>query len=151
MNRSQRSTISSFLYENLAIIDTSAVLALHDNNDSLHREAVTFFNDHVHMTWFVLNETTHESFTRSRYKFGLDAGLQSYEFLRASPFQLLNFSDNDELRAEELIRKYNDQRLSFHDALCASVMIREGIFQIFTFDSDFWCFGFSVLPGITIK
>jgi predicted nucleic acid-binding protein len=50
---------------------------------------------------------------------------------------------------KQLLMKYKDQKLSFHDALCVSVMKREGIFRIFTFDKHFWLFGFEVFPGAT--
>jgi len=42
-----------------------------------------------------------------------------------------------------------DPSEQFHDALCASVMKREGIYRVFTFDKHFWSFGFEVLPGAT--
>jgi predicted nucleic acid-binding protein len=67
--------------------------------------------------------------------------------MRSERFRLLEFQASDEIFARGLLAKYDDQRLSFHDALCAAVMFREGIFKIFSFDRDFWLFGFQVLPG----
>ena len=45
-----------------------------------------------------------------------------------------------------LLEKYYDKSLSFHDALCAAVMMRNKIYRIFSFDHDFRWFGFLVQP-----
>jgi len=56
---------------------------------------------------------------------------------------------DDEGKALDLVKKYTDKKLSYHDALCASVMLRYRLYRVFTFDSDFWTFGFELLPGLT--
>lgn len=74
--------------------------------------------------------------------------MEQYRFLRESAdIKLLRFGADDEVRAVTLLTQYSDHRLSFHDALCAAVMLRVGIPSIFTFDSDFYALGFIVLPG----
>ncbi len=141
--------MSGFLYEDIGLIDTSAVLELHREDSRFHAEAKRFFKESSDLRWCVLNETSHEAFTRQRYDEGFGAALEAYRFMRDVRFIQLEFGKEDEDRAMELIHKYRDKTLSFHDALCAAVMIREGIYQVFTFDSDFWCFGFAVQPGMT--
>jgi predicted nucleic acid-binding protein len=37
---------------------------------------------------------------------------------------------------------------SYHDAVCSAMMLRSGIYKIFTFDRDFQILGFQILPGI---
>lgn len=137
------------LYENLGLVDTSAVLELRREDGDHHAEARRFFEAARGLTWCVLNSTSHETFTRERYDVSLDSGLESYHFMRGAAFRQLSFDQSDEERAVELLKRYEDQTLSFHDALCAAVMLRHGIYKIFTFDKDFWCFGFAVLPGVT--
>ena len=136
------------VYDQVALIDTSAVIALFDTKDQFHREAKAFF-DAANLVWFTLNTTAHETFTRARYDVGLTSALGQYDFLRSDRFRLLAFDDADEQRARNLLGKYRDQSFSFHDALCAAVMLRVGIFKVFSFDRDFWTLGFEVLPGWT--
>ena len=46
-----------------------------------------------------------------------------------------------------MLTKYGEHKISHHDALCAAVMLRTRIYQIFTFDRDFQILGFQVIPG----
>ena len=77
----------------------------------------------------------------------MDGALAGYEFIRARDVKVLPFDQDDEDAALRSLRKYADKELSFHDALCAAVMKRNGIFKIVSFDSDFFAFGFEVIPG----
>jgi predicted nucleic acid-binding protein len=136
-------------YEHAVFIDTSAILALFNTSDSLHKTAKNFFENISDVDWFVLNATIHETFTRNRYGRDLHSSLEIYDNLKGSKFKVLRFEEDDENKARALLEKYDDKVLSFHDALCAAVMIKIGIYKIFSFDSDFWSFGFFVMPGIT--
>jgi len=137
------------VYDRMVAVDTSAIIALFDPHDQFHELARQFFQNSSGIIWLAVNVTSHELFTRVRYNDGLPAALNRYDFFRKEPFRLLKFSTEDEISARALLGRYDDQQLSFHDALCAAVMIREGIFKIFSFDRDFWLFGFEVLPGKT--
>lgn len=129
------------------LIDTSAVIALHDHRDQNHAEAIDFFSDRIQsVCWVVINCTKHESFTRIRYRADLNWALKVYNFLSQELIFQINFKDIDEEATLALLREYKDQKLSFHDALCAATMIRLGIYRIFTFDTDFIPFGFEVFP-----
>lgn len=138
------------VYEQMALIDTSAVIALGDPKDQFHKEALEFFqNTSNSLLWYSVNITSHEVFTKVRYMDSLCSALAMYDSLRLDPFHVLSFDLSDEQQARELLNKYHDQRFSFHDALCAVLMLREGIYKIFTFDKDFWVMGFEVMPGRT--
>lgn len=138
------------LYDGMALIDSSAVIALRDSTEPLHHTARQFYEGQSGLDWFAVNVTSHETFTRTRYSGdGLAAALSRYDFLRSNGVRVLVFTDEDEIAARQTLAMYTDQTLSFHDALCAAVMHRMGIFKIFTFDSDFWILGFEVLPGVT--
>lgn len=129
------------------LIDTSAVIALHDTRDQNHDEAIDFFRNRIQsFCWVVINCTKHESFTRTRYNSDLNRALSIYDFLSQKLILQVNFKEADEEATLVLLRKYKDQKLSFHDALCAATMMRLGIYRIFTFDTDFIPFGFDVFP-----
>jgi predicted nucleic acid-binding protein len=140
------------VYDRMIAVDTSAIIALLDPQEQYHNQAVEFFaaSESEGVVWHALNATTHELFTRVRYDHrDLPLALARYDYLRAAPFRPLQFDATDEDSARSLLEKYDDQVLSYHDALCAAVMFRQGIYKIFTFDSDFWLFGFEVFPGST--
>lgn len=141
------------MYARTALIDTAAVIALHRPSDQHHQEAVAFFGSPPEgWAWYCLRVTSHETFTTTRYSDGLQAALGNYDFMRVMPFELLDFYEDDETQARSLIQRHHDQAYSFHDALCAVVMKRVGIPNIFTFDKHFWTMGlgFTVLPGPTV-
>jgi predicted nucleic acid-binding protein len=127
----------NLLYENCALVDTSAVIALFNANDPLHKTAKEFYSCTTNIDWFILNITIHETFTRCRYDMSLITAISIYDILTDGRFNILKFIEEDEDSARNLLEKYNDKVLSFHDALCASVMLRKGIYKIFSFDSDF--------------
>ena len=56
-------------------------------------------------------------------------------------------SPGDEKSALAILERFSEHAISFHDALCAAVMRRLGIYRVFTFDKDYWVMGFEVLPG----
>ena len=140
--------MSGVVYEGIALIDTSAVIAHLDPTEQFHAEAKLFFETvHDGLTFAIVNVTSHETFTRVRYDRGLAPALERYDFLRK--IRVLPFVEEDEVETRRMLQKYDDQRLSYHDTLCAAVMKRVGIYKVFSFDADFWIFGFWVLPGAT--
>lgn len=134
------------IYEQCALVDTSAVVALYDPQDQFHAVAQAFLKN-PDLKLFALNVTAHEAFTRGRYGHGLDRGLEHFDFLRSSVLSQIRFTEDDEKEAYKMLTKYTDQRLSFHDAHCGATMLRAGIYKIFTFDKDFFTFGFELVPG----
>ena len=141
--------MTAVVYDRFALIDSSAVIALGEPTDWFHQDAREFFEQDPEFIWFTVNTTAHETFTRVRYDTGLPDALARFDFLRTFRFRLLQFDSQDEKDARVLLAKYHNQRFSFHDALCAVVMLRSGIFRVFSFDSDFWTMGFQVMPGRT--
>ena len=59
------------LRPDLALIDTSAVVALLDKRDGRHQEAKLFFET-CSLDWAAVNVTAHEAFTRLRYNTDID-------------------------------------------------------------------------------
>lgn len=134
-------------YESTVLVDSSAVIALFDPADQFHDVARSFFEEDGRLQWVALNATGHETFTRTRYAHGFLAAAERYAFLRQLP--VLDFLEEDESSALTILGKYSEHVISFHDALCAAVMLRRGIYKVFTFDKDFWILGFEVMPGVT--
>ena len=135
-------------FENAVLIDSSAVIALHDSGERFHAEAVALFSAAADFVWFALDVTSHETFTIARSRHSFPAAWERYRFLRGDyDIHLARFTDADEQEAERILQRYSDHSLSFHDALCAASMKRMGIAKVFTFDRDFLVMGFEVLPG----
>jgi predicted nucleic acid-binding protein len=139
--------LTATLYAHAALLDTSIVFARHCERDRRHSRALAALQGVDGLTLCALNVTSHETFTRLRKDVGLEGALAGYEFIRTSEVRVLDFVREDEEAALRALRKYADKQLSFHDALCAAVMMRNGIFRIISFDSDFFAFGFEVIPG----
>ena len=131
--------------DNIALIDTSAVVAILDHRDALHETARLFFEE-SDLHWASVNITAHETFTRLRYRRDVHVGLQGFDLLRTD-MTVIDFVIDDEVRARTMLTKYEEHRISHHDALCAAVMLRSGIYKIFTFDRDFQILGFQVVPA----
>lgn len=136
-------------YEGAALIDSSAVIALHDPGEQFHSDAVSFYAKSSDLAWCTLNVTAHEVFTRVRYRASVVRALEHFDFLRdTSGHRLYRFEADDEVEARDILERYSEHAISYHDALCAAAMKRLGILRIFTFDRDFAVMGFEVFPGV---
>jgi predicted nucleic acid-binding protein len=139
---------ANVLYKQVALIDTSAAVALHNAQESNHIIAKQFFDNEKALLWTSLDVTAHETFTRVRYDVSLAKAIGAFDFLRTRPIRFVSFDRQDEQKARSLLNKFSDHKISFHDALCAAVMLRLGIFKVFTFDKDFLILGFDKLPAV---
>jgi uncharacterized protein len=137
--------LGGILRDNIALIDTSAVIALLDDREALHTDARHFLED-CPLDWASVDLTAHETFTRLRARTDVVRGFRGFDFLRTD-LTVINFLRDDELRARSILEKYADHSISYHDAACAAVMLRSGIYKIFTFDRDFLILGFQIIPG----
>ena len=86
-------------YEQLALLDSSAVIALHDPGDQFHADALRFFSTTRDLDWGALNATTHECYTRVRYHGAFQQAIEHYEFMRKDAIRLLEFVSEDERQA----------------------------------------------------
>ena|SRR5437016_2094288 len=137
---------ASVLYERTVLIDTSAIIALFEPTDRFHIEARQVFAEEG-LSWVSADVTAHEIYTRVRYDRGYSDARSHFNFLRSDPIKVVHFNQEDEDGACALLMKYAEHKVSFHDALCAAMMLRLGIYRVFTFDKDFWIMGFEILPG----
>ena len=137
------------LFSEAILIDTSAALAIVNPKDQFFNDATYFYENTKGILWVVINSTTHEAYTRARYNLNSDSAISVYSFLKDESFYQIAFTIEDEKKAFNLLKKYSDHVLSFHDALCAVIMNRYGIYRAFSFDHHFYLFGYEIFPGIT--
>ena len=65
-------------------------------------------------------------------------------------YNIIVMSDDPDLlsAAEQILRDFPDEKLSYVDALSMAIMRKEKIGEIFTFDRHFRLMNFEVLPGL---
>jgi len=87
---------------------------------------------------------THAGLTRARDK---TAALKFLTLIgTSSRVQIINSTFDLENQAQDLLRKYHDQRFSLCDAVSFAIMQDLGIKDAFTFDRHFETAGFRRLP-----
>jgi predicted nucleic acid-binding protein len=85
---------------------------------------------------FVISEV----YTLLRQRLGWEAAIHYVEDLRTGSTQTISLSVADEVRAWEILRRYDDQDFSYVDATSFSAMERLGIHLFFAFDAHFSTF-----------
>ena len=127
-------------------------MALLDAEDSLHADAASFYKD---LPRGLRRTTTQaivgECYTFFRYHFGFRQAVRWLDYLgeaRKSSRLAIIFSDrSDAERCEDLLRRFDDQALSYADALSLVVAERCGAGAIFGFDHHLGLTGIPLLPG----
>lgn len=130
-------------------VDTGAWLALVDRSDGLHRQAVSTLPDVLRpdSRLVTTNLVIAESYTLIRRRIGHHAAVSFLDSLRTSPHLERVYSDQRlELAAEEILRRYADQPLSYVDAVSFAVMQAENMSEAFAFDHHFRVAGFTTVP-----
>jgi len=131
-------------------VDTSAFLALEDESDQHHKEAIRFRDRQlltgsyeVITTSYILDETL----TLIRNRLGIRASIEFSRKIRDSRIvRLVSVSREVEERALDLFERYDDKSFSFTDCVSFVVMQDLGIRDAFTFDEHFVQVGFSRTP-----
>lgn len=133
----------------LVFVDTGAWHAVSVPGDNHHQQAVLFYrallekNTRLLTTNLVVAET-HAGLTRARDK---TAALKFLTLIgTSSRVQIINSTFDLENQAQDLLRKYHDQRFSLCDAVSFAIMQDLGIKDAFTFDRHFETAGFRRLP-----
>ena len=122
------------------LADTSANYALLDRSDRNHARAVALARLMQPrrltplFTNFIVGET--HGLVLSR----LGAGL-ARQWLFGNVWPIERITADDEARARDVLRRYDDKSFSYVDATSFSVMERLGIKQAFTFDPHFAQYG----------
>ena len=143
------------LQKNTIFVDTSAVYALADDDDSLHKKASDFYSSLKSNVQLIISDfVLLESWSLINNRTGRHAALTFYEDALSGVFDIIKVRHSDLLAAKRIMRKYADQDFSLVDCTCFSLMESLNIDCVFTFDSHFRIYrkadgtAFEVLPGI---
>ncbi len=133
--------------------DTSAYIALTDQSDQFHREAVELAQALVQarLSRVTLNYVLAETYTRTLRKLGYSATLRLGDSIQrdASAGRLTVIQADAALdkNAWGLFRRYHDQQFSYVDCACFAWLQQAGQVEVFAFDKHFFWMGFSRFQG----
>ena len=135
--------------EKSLFVDTGAWYALADESDQHHGQAVDIYpellSSHRHLT--TTNLVIGETYILIRRAMGHREAITFLENIGASPRVVKVFSDRIlEERAEDILRKYQDQNFSYTDAVSFAVMEHYALEKAFSFDQHFVIAGFTLIP-----
>jgi predicted nucleic acid-binding protein len=131
-------------------MDTAAFVALADSADANHTSAQACLNEMVKRSFFAVVPLP-VVFETYRYLLHILGRGRAWDFLVSvyeGSVNLVRLETEDEDRARELLRRYEDVDLTLTDAACMSVMERLGVGSVFTFDADFAIAGFLRVPPL---
>ena len=126
------------------LVDTSAVYALIDRDDTCHRKAVALLRSLPRrglrplLTNFIVAESHALLLSRLGPEIARD-------WLLRQIWPVERITPEDEEKAREIIRRYTDKSFSYTDATSFVVMERLGIKEAFAFDPHFRQYGFKLL------
>ncbi|MEA1998441.1 MAG: PIN domain-containing protein [Euryarchaeota archaeon] len=131
-------------------IDTSAFLALEDESDQYHDEAIKFHEQVLRRRRYEIVTTSYildETLTLIRFRVGINASIDFSKKLRKSEVvKIVRVSGEIEERSLDIFERYDDKDFSFTDCVSFVVMQEMGIKEVFAFDHHFNQMGFVRKP-----
>jgi predicted nucleic acid-binding protein len=126
------------------LVDTSAVYALIDRDDTYHRRAAGMLRSLPQrgLTPLLTNFIVAECHALLLSRLGADP---AREWLLRQIWLIEPVTPADETRAREIIQRYVDKTFSYTDATSFAVMERLHLREAFAFDPHFQQFGLKVL------
>lgn len=126
------------------LVDTSAVYALIDRDDTYHRKAVSLLRSLPRrgLNPLLTNFIVAESHALLLSRLGAEV---ARDWLLRQIWPVEQVNPQDEGRAREIIQKYIDKTFSYTDATSFAVMERLGIKDAFAFDPHFRQYGLKLL------
>jgi uncharacterized protein len=126
------------------LVDTSAVYALIDRDDTYHRRAAAILRSLPHrgLTPLLTNFIVAECHALLLSRLG---GNPAREWLLRQIWLIEPVTPADEKTAREIIERYVDKTFSYTDATSFAVMERLHLGEAFAFDPHFQQFGLKVL------
>jgi len=128
-------------------VDTSAWLALDDENDQYHEKAVAKSSEikRLRIELITSEYIIDESITLIRYRVSHKAAIIFGDSLLSSRIvKILNVTNEDRLKAWEMFKKYEDKDLSFTDCTSFILMRNLRLQKAFAFDDHFKQIGFEI-------
>lgn len=135
-------------------IDTSAFVALEDEDDKEHKAALDYREkirreETPFRALYTSNYILDEVVTLLRLKLGHQAAVAFGENLRRSKvLRRLRVTPAIEDNAWKIFKKYSDKDFSFTDCTSFVLMEQEAISTAFTFDEHFQQYGFQMVPSL---
>ncbi|CAG0959113.1 MAG: PIN domain-containing protein [Candidatus Methanoperedens sp.] len=136
----------------MIFVDTSAFLALVNEKDANHAEAVHFLeqikNGRIKVRKIITSDyIIDETLTRIRYSVGHKEAVEwGKDILGSNVVERLEVGIEMFELAWKLFQTYEDKKLSFTDCTSFAIMKKKGIDKAFSFDEDFVRIGFVQLP-----
>ena len=131
-------------------IDTGAFLALEDESDKHHDDAIRFRDRDLLVRDYRLITTSYvldETLTLVRRRLGIYPSIDLSKKMRRSQIvKVVYISKEAEEKALDLFEKYDDKSFSFTDCVSFVIMKELSIEEAFTFDDHFSQMGFVKRP-----
>jgi len=131
-------------------VDTGAWVALADQDDKYHERAAREYPDLLkrHRRLVTTNLVVAEVYIILRKALGHAAAITFLESVRSSPrIEKVQSTEELEMKAESILRRYSDQGFSYTDAVSFALMRQRDIDTAFAFDKHFLIAGFSMVPA----
>jgi predicted nucleic acid-binding protein len=133
--------------ERRIFVDTSAFLALLDEDDEYHTRAIEILQllARQRAQQFTTSAVVIEAHALILSTLGIGPGQAFLRSVGSGSTTIVRSRASDEQRAREIIYQYDDKDFSMTDAISFAVMERLHITRAFTFDRHFAQYGFTVL------
>ncbi len=133
-------------------IDTGGWIALMNAGDRYHHLAFTYYKGlSTVVRRITSSHVLSETYTWLRYRIGYTAAVRFLAVIRQAEAEGVLNVVYDELEtltdAENLLRDFPDQKLSYADAVSMAIMRKRGVGRAFGFDKHFYLLGFEVEPA----
>jgi uncharacterized protein len=137
------------LRERRVFVDSSAYLALLDEDDEHHAEAAAILSLLARGRYrqFTTNTLIIESHALLLSSLGHATARTFLQKVDTSNVTVIRVRESDEAIAKTILYRYTDKSFSFADAISFAVMERLGIHLAFTFDQHFAQYGLSILTA----
>lgn len=136
----------------MIFLDTSAFLALVNEKDENHAEAIQFLDEiktgkirikKIITSDYIIDETL----TRIRYSVGHKEAVEwGTDIFTSRVIEKIDIGSEIFRSAWKMFCTYNDKKFSFTDCTSFALMTKRGIDKVFSFDVDFERIGFFLLP-----
>ena len=133
-------------------IDTTAFVALEDEDDKEHKAALDYREkirqgETPFRALYTSNYILNEVFTLLRLKLSHRTTLAFEENIKCSKIlRILRVTLETENTAWKIFKKYSDKDFSFTDCTSFALMEQEAMSTAFTFDKHFQQYGFQTVP-----
>jgi len=135
-------------------IDTGAWFAVADASDQYHQQAIQVYPGLFKENWHLAttNLVIAETYILIRRAIGHTPAMTFLKNIAESPRVEKIYSDPIlEQDAEHILGSYQDQDLSYVDAVSFAAMTRNGIDRAFSFDRHFITAGYDVIPKLSLE